>query len=85
MAAGVPLITPIRNTAIHKVLDGDEAVFVSDLTAPADYVRALERLLDEPAAARTRSDRMVEKSGHYSTERYAHEMLEVLELTTGHP
>jgi glycosyltransferase involved in cell wall biosynthesis len=83
MAAGLPLVTPFTSTAIPEVLDGDDAVVVSEPAAPADYVSALERMLGDPAAARARGERIAEKSGHYSMERYAREMLAVLDLAAG--
>jgi glycosyltransferase involved in cell wall biosynthesis len=80
MAAGLPVITTTRDTSIPDVVSEDEAFFVRDQKDVSEYVRALERLLDDPDGARRRGERMAELAVRHRAERYARETLELLGL-----
>jgi glycosyltransferase involved in cell wall biosynthesis len=80
MAAGLPVVTPTRHTAIREVLGPDEALFVDDQSNVDEYVAAFEKLLADPEQTRRRSECMAELSDRYRVERYGREMLRVLGL-----
>ena len=52
MAAGLPVITPIRNTAIPEVLTGDDAFFISIESWDPRFDPAANRTLLESLGAR---------------------------------
>jgi glycosyltransferase involved in cell wall biosynthesis len=78
MVAGIPIVTSTRDTAIEEVLTPDEASFIAKPTDPIAYVQALEAILDNPAAANCRAERVAARSARLSRERYARDLLDLL-------
>jgi glycosyltransferase involved in cell wall biosynthesis len=78
MAAGLPIITPTRDTAIGEVLSPDDAYFIADSTNVDEYVATFAKILSNPGDARGRGQRCAESSVKYARERYARELLDFL-------
>lgn len=57
MAARLPIITPTRNTSIPEVLTGQDAYFVEQQGSVAEYLSALEHMLERPDEARSKAER----------------------------
>jgi glycosyltransferase involved in cell wall biosynthesis len=77
MAAGLPVVTSIQNTAIPEVLSPEDALLVGSRD-PDDFVASIERLIFDPALRTQLSDACRAKAPHFSRERYAAETLELL-------
>lgn len=78
MAAGLPVLTPVRNTAIAEELPPDVGYFIDDRSDPEEYVRVLERMLADPGEARARAAGMIALCDSFSSERYVAQMLDYL-------
>jgi|GEM_PF-2925595 len=79
MAAGLPIITPIVESAVQEALDPSSGFFIEDRKNPAEYVALLERLLADPAPAWERSRNAGNVSARFDIQRYADETLAVLD------
>jgi glycosyltransferase involved in cell wall biosynthesis len=78
MAAALPVVTPVRETAIAEVVGPDEICAIDRADDPVAYAEALERLASDPSAARTRAARLSARAPEFGIERYAREMLALL-------
>ena len=78
MAAGLPVVTPVRNTSIPEVLARDDAYFVERQNSPAEYVAAIERMSDRPDEVRFKVERAALGVIPYAHNRHIGEMLEFL-------
>jgi glycosyltransferase involved in cell wall biosynthesis len=79
MAAGLPIITPTEQSAVKEALDPSCGFFIENRADPAEYVAALERLIDEPSMAKEKARNAVRSSSRFDIRRYADETLEVLD------
>jgi glycosyltransferase involved in cell wall biosynthesis len=81
MSAGLPIVTPIRNTAIPEVLAPNDAYFVNQQRVTTEYLSALEQMLCQPGDARAKAERAATSAAPYKREKHIKEMLELLFTT----
>ncbi len=78
MSAGLPIVTPIRNTSIQEILAPDDAYLVEQQNSPAEYITAIERMLDRPDEVRTKVERAALAVAPHIQDEYIGAMLEFL-------
>jgi glycosyltransferase involved in cell wall biosynthesis len=78
MSAGLPVVTPIRNTSIPEILARDDAYFVEQQNSPAEYVTAIRRVSDRPDEVRFKVERAALAVSPYAHNRHIGEMLKFL-------
>ncbi len=78
MSAGLPVVTPIRNTSIPEILTHDDAYFIEQQDSPAEYIAAIERMTDRPDEVRAKVERATLAVTPHVHDRHIGEMLAFL-------